>query len=302
MPVRFSEHFKLNRSQSELDFVDVRLNGDIPLFIDPYALGRRQDVWSIEASNLVVDFFQQAIDYIRKNEDSRAKTVLTHLSEPNETGLGLSKKGRRGRGVAGQQSLDLFDYLKDSTAARTGFLKDLEDCELLVPGISSDKISDITTNIIREKLVEYTTSQCELHGVPTQLVAVGLRWDSHQHNWTEEQYAQLPVYKGRRLFLVPKAIVRHRMAYDYREYYNDHVLTFLQTFHLNAGSSLVELLRNGKRRVTKKSLKEKHPLSKGFLYEFSKNNPEVLERYKNELVTCESLTMRLSETWQETLQ
>jgi hypothetical protein len=176
MAKRLSKHFKLNKSQAELDFVDVDLTGDMPLYIDPYALSKRQDQWSVEASNLVVDFFQQAIDHIRCGEESEAKSILSNLSEPNDTGLGLSKKGRRGRGVAGQQSLDLFDYLKDSTAAKTGFLKDLEDCELLVPGISSDKISDITTNIIREKLVEYTTAQCELLGIPSQRLPAGQFW------------------------------------------------------------------------------------------------------------------------------
>lgn len=70
------------------------------------------------------------------------------------------------------------------------------------------------------------------------------------------------------------------MAYDYQEYYNDDVLAFLQAYHLEAGSSLVQLLRNGKRRVTKKSLKERNPLSKEFLYEFSKAHPDVFEKYK----------------------
>ena len=282
MGVRLSGHFKLNKSQAELDFVDVPLNGDIPLFIDPHALGKREDVWSIEASNLVVDFFQQAIAHIRQGEDNRAKAILSHLGEPNETGLGLSKKGRRGRGVAGQQSLNLFDYLKDSTAARTGFLRDLEDCELLVPGISNDKISDITTNIVREKLVEYTINQCDLLGIPTRLVPAGRFWDTHHHDWSEDEYQSLPVHQGRRLLFVPKAIARYRMAYDYQEYYNNYVLTYLQAYHLDSRTSLVELLRNGKRRVTKKSLKEIHPLSKEYLYQFSKENPAIFEQYKNE--------------------
>ena len=182
--------------------------------------------------------------------------------------------------MAGQQSLDLFDYLKDSTAAKTGFLKDLEDCELLVPGISNDKISDITTNIIREKLAEYTTAQCNLLRVPSQRIPAGQFWDSNAHEWAPEDYADLPVYKFQRLLLVPKAIVRRRMAYDHQEYYNHDVLLFLQAQHLAAGSSLVQLLRNGKRRVTKKSLKERNPLSKEFLYGFSKEHPDVFERYK----------------------
>jgi hypothetical protein len=73
MAKRLSKHFKLNKSQAELDFVDVDLTGDMPLYIDPYTLSKRQDQWSVEASNLVVDFFQQAIDHIRRGEESEAK-------------------------------------------------------------------------------------------------------------------------------------------------------------------------------------------------------------------------------------
>jgi hypothetical protein len=47
-------------------------------------------------------------------------------------------------------------------------------------------------------------------------------------------------------------------------------------------SSLVEVLKNGTRRVTKKSIKE-HPdyqMSKEFIYAFCDRHPEVLEQYK----------------------
>jgi hypothetical protein len=36
----FAEHFRLNKSQAELDFVDVPIDGDIPLFVDPFAISR----------------------------------------------------------------------------------------------------------------------------------------------------------------------------------------------------------------------------------------------------------------------
>lgn len=282
MAKRVSQHFKLNKSQAELDFVDVPLTGDLPLFIDPYALSKRTDLWSFEASNLVVDFFERAVTHIRNGDNDDAKAILTRLGEPNDTGLGLSRKKRQGKGVSGKQSMELYDYLKDSTAAKTGFLKDLEDCELLVPGISRDKISDITTNIIREELVGYTQDQCNLHGIPMENVPCGKFWDPQLHEWTQDSYAALPTYKDSRLLLVPKAIARYDLAFDHREYYNGHVLNFLQAHHLQAGDSLVHLLRNGSRRVTKKDLKQKYPLSKDFLYRFSKEHPDIFEKYKNE--------------------
>jgi len=43
------------------------------------------------------------------------------------------------------------------------------------------------------------------------------------------------------------------------------------------------VLKNGKRRVTKKSLKEEHPLTKEYLLRFSEEHPEVLKEYKAHL-------------------
>ena len=44
------------------------------------------------------------------------------------------------------------------------------------------------------------------------------------------------------------------------------------------------VLKNGRRRVTKKYLESTYPLSKEFLFQFSEVHPEVLERYKESLI------------------
>jgi hypothetical protein len=38
---------------------------------------------------------------------------------------------------------------RKSEAVRTGLLTSLEECELMVDGVSDDKISDLTTNVLR---------------------------------------------------------------------------------------------------------------------------------------------------------
>ena len=107
--------------------MDADLTGDMPLFIDPYALSKRQDQWSVEASNLVVDFFEQAIDHIKRGEEVEAQSILSNLSEPNDTGLGFSKKGRRGRGVAGQ--LDLSPKLRQPVKSQNSMNGEFDSWE-----------------------------------------------------------------------------------------------------------------------------------------------------------------------------
>jgi hypothetical protein len=290
--MKFSEFFRIGKSQAELDFVDIDLDTDIPLFIDPYIFSIKTDSWSERCHAEIISFFQTAIDCVRHGLDAHGRHLLDNLSEPNETHLGLSTGTPSGRGVSGKQAMDLYEQLKTSQAATSGLLSELSECDLFVDGISSDKISDMTTNIIRRELIQYSQEQCKLHGIQLQgTVASGRLWDSAAGRW-EQSYVQLPVASGSKVLLVPKASVRWNITFDAYKYYNSFVLNFLQQEHLDSRSGLVETLRSGGRRVTKKALREAYPITKEFLSRFSEEHPEVLEAYKKELEIPRQLTDR----------
>jgi len=286
---RFSEHFALGKSQPELDFVDIPLDTDINLCVDPYALSIiDDDPWFVECNNLVVDFFQLVVNSIRGGFSDVARDLLSNLREPNETRLGLSQGRPSGRGIGRLQAGQLYDRLVTSRAVRTGKLRDLYDCELIIPGIGGDKISDVTTNVIRGKLITYTQAQCRLHRIPIQPRPCRPQWNDQAHCW-KGGYQELPVYQGVGIILVPKAAVRLRPAVDHRDYYRHYVLPELQREYLlaehpDAATGLVKVLRNGKRLPpTKKALEQRHPCSKEYLFEFSEEHPSVLESYKASL-------------------
>lgn len=280
--VKFSEYYNLNKDQSELDFVDVFVNDDIPLYIDPYVFKLKDDVWSVDCNNLINDFFQTVITAI-KNKDSRyAKSLLEHLSEPKETHLGVSRGSVSGKGVSGKQAGDLYEKITKSKAVKTGDLRDISDCELMIPGVGFDKVSDMTTNIIREKLITYTQEQCKLYDIPTRSVPSGLLWSPIEKRWLNGKYVDLPVVNGNKIILVPKHSVVFKPCLSSRELYDFDIVEYIQAEQLTAMSSLVEILKNGKRRVTKKSIKE-HPdykMSKEFIYDFCNKHPEILDSYK----------------------
>lgn len=282
MPIkRFSEIFGLELQQPQLDFVDIIPATDMPLFIDPFAISLKEDEWSQECQRHIAHFFQTALDCVKAGNDDKGRALLNGLSEPNETCLGLSIGTPAGRGVSGKQAHDLYDSLSRSKAAKTGVLEELAECDLFVEGIGRDKISDITTNIIRRLLIEYTQTQCQLHGI--QLLdkyPSGRFWDIENRQWRSE-YAQMPVVNGQRIILTPKYSVRFNLALNAQEYYSHHILNFIQDEEYKRGSSLVRVLKSGEKRPPfKKVLREKFPFSKDFLARFSESNPEVLERYK----------------------
>jgi hypothetical protein len=285
-PATVTSHFKLGKSQGELDFVDVTIDEDVPLFVDPFAISLRPDQWSQNCAQSVQDFFHLVLTRIQAGDKDGALALLRFLREPNETRLGLSSGKSRGAGIGGLQAQQLYDAFADSAAVKTGFLSHLEEAELMIAGIGRDKISDLTTNIIRRELAAYTKEQCELLGIPTQKAALPPYFDRDQERWLSD-YFDLPVVNGAPLVLVPKIIVRYDLAYNHDRYYRGFVVDFLQAEALNAGSSLVTTLKSGQKRVYKKDIQEKHPLSKEFLYRFSKEHPEVLQKYRAELEEVE---------------
>jgi hypothetical protein len=290
---RVSSIFGLGKTQSELDFVDVDVDTDTPLFVDPYALSRRRDVWCKDAHNTLTDYFQRVIAAIKTNRDDDAKELLAYLQEPNETRLGLSQGKPQGAGIGHFQADALFDALKSSAAVKTGLIQSLEECELMIEGIGWDKISDLTTNVIRGHLISYTKDQCALLNIPTQNLALPAFFDRASGTWIED-YHMIPLAAGRPLLLMPKIIARITGAYNSAYYYNHFVLDFLQAQHLEAHTNLVRSLRNGNRVVYKKQLKEEYPFSKHFLFQFSKDNPHVLDQYRTSLIEIEQRNLKAS--------
>lgn len=284
----FSEVYGIGLDQSQLDFVDVSPWKDTPLFIDPFAISTRQDDWSRRCHQHIVHFFQTALDFVRSGHEKEAKMLLNGLSEPNETCLGLSQGVPAGRGVSGKQAVDLYQSLANSQAAKSGLLEELAEFDLFIEGVGPDKTSDITTNIIRRLLIQYTLDQCKLHGI--ELVGThptGRFWDIDNVCWRSE-YTPLPVIDGRRIILVPKYSVRRRMAINSQEYYSHHITSYIQQEEFNRGSPLVRVLKNGDRRPPyKRDIKTNFPFSKDFVARFSQENPQVLADYKKLYMSLE---------------
>jgi hypothetical protein len=277
--MRFSEHFKLGKEQAELDFVDVDPGKDLELYVDPYAIEIRNDDWSAECGDHIRSFFQAVLDALRTGQVRKAEHLVSHLSEPNETCLGVSSGKPRGRGVGSFQGEQILEALRKSVAFKSGLLSDLAEAELFIEGIGRDKISDLTTNIIRGPLLRYTKEQCDLHGVRTKRVATAAAWQPSRSQW-ESGYASLPVVNGKPILLVPKFSVRQRLSLESQEFYNHHMVEFLRSEYQDSASGLVHVLKSGRRRVLKKDVKERHPFIKDDLAKFVTEHPEVLVAYK----------------------
>lgn len=275
---RFSEHYRLNASQAELDFVDISTDYDTPVYVDPYAIEIQEDAWSDAASHLIRSFFLEVLEALRRDDDLRAQNLMSHLTEPSETFLGVSLAKPKGRGVGRKQAGQMIQAIKRSKAFETGLLHDISEMSLYVEGVDRDKISDLTTNIIRSQLVAYTNEQCAMFGIPVTSYNGPALWDVDRLNWVGKK-VDLPHIDGHAVLLVPKYIVRRRLSLDSQEFYNKQITDHLVSEHLTASSSLVQVLKSGP-KVYKKDVREEHPRSKKFIAEMVAEHPELLDLYK----------------------
>jgi len=279
--MRVSEYYGIRRTQPTLDFVDVDISGDVRLFVDPRALRLLKTDWATDCVALIQNFFHTVLQAIQEGEHEHARGLLSALKEPNETHLGLSRGRAQGRALGHKSAREVWEALSKSEAVRTGLLEDLEDTILMVPGISSDIVSDMATNIIREPLIRYTQDVCAYYGIPVQVdVDSGPLWDPRDREWYSE-FSALPVTSAGKLLLVPKAIVRRRMDYNEDEYYRYYVLEFLREMELSANTKLVRLLKSGVHRVTKKDLIKKYGAGKEMIVDITRKHPEILDRYRD---------------------
>lgn len=286
--MRITEYFNLNRKQNELDFVDIDFNNDTPLFIDPYFLSIREDRWSQEANSTLESFFQYII-LLFKNEKIEEAQKNFIFTEPYETCLGLSKQGIKGKSIGEKDATTLFTYILESGVFDDDLISSINEIKIFVDNISHDKISDLTTNVIRKHLIEYTKQQCNLYNIPLEKqIATNKYWDSYSLEWTAS-YEEMLVIDDRPILLVPKSIVSRKEGHHYEssKYARHYVLNFLASEELKLNTSLVkrEILKNGKikKNVVKKEVAEKYnAYSKEFLRYFTKRHPEYFERFKED--------------------
>lgn len=295
--MRISEAFGLKKSQYELDFVDIDVDKDLPLFLDSYFIKSLKTPLGANATNDITSFTNLFMHLLKSGFDKEAAELFSFLGEPNETCLGLSHNNPRGRGIGPADTEKIFNSIKESRAFRSGVLEDLEDLRVFVPGIDRDKISDMVTNIIRGQLIMYTQSQCRLWGIKlASTVPSGYIWNRSELVWQEE-YTEMLVISGKKILLVPKHIVSFSKEYTPQKYLQHFVLNFLQKKHLMDNSKLVQVFKRKdgteRRFVTKKSIKDLEIPDKNFLVKFTVKHPQVFRDFKK--ITKKDLHRLLNE-------
>lgn len=221
-------------NQTEVDFVIPRLGLDLPLGIDPFLLYKSRDDELRALHAAMLQYFNEGIDLLRRGKTAKAREWFT-FPEVIEIGLGYSQHTKRGRGVGEGLSQMITDSISASPAILDRELKHIEELQLISVGIGADRVSDITANLLKRYLIEYTRKQATLWnlslrpGVPVERI-----WDNETRQW-HGGYYDLPVSDVDQLpiLLVPRRLVRLLPWINYDDYRTSEFKTFLKAKKLD---------------------------------------------------------------------
>ncbi|NBN04129.1 hypothetical protein [Proteus sp. G2665] len=279
--MKFSDAFHMGQQQTSLDFIDIPLDTDLRFFIDPTSIRTLKTTWGKNLEKLIQDYFSDIMASIKHGDLKRAGILLSSLKESNAFHLGYSAKKSSGKALGEKTAQLILESLKNSKAAQSGLLADLEDTALTIEGIASDRISDSVCNILKLPFIEYTQKVCEFYNVGMTEVSGVRLWDSTSGRWSKKTF-YLPVHNGEEIILIPKVLAREKIAYSHSSFYRKYIIPEIRAEHLNAGSALVVLLR-GKQTVTAKRIIEEFGQSKAFIEGQIVKYPDSIKQYKEEL-------------------
>ena len=209
------------KGHANYDFLDVVVNDDNCLFIDPILIEMADDDWCKEANLLIQSFFNKFYEAYRSGSIVKKKDVLAHSREQNGTRLGYGN-GRNGKGNTAQGLLHDFRPLERLISKITTIDK-AEDLPVFIPGFAEDGLSDMITNILHDHLNQFTTQQLTKFGISNNSEKQFWTWNRTEERWVK---VNRPCYRidGRELLLVPKNIVRKKYLFNTHQYFTRIIL------------------------------------------------------------------------------
>lgn len=276
--MKLSELF--NVPPNEQDFYDLDLCGDTKLFIEPGRILVSKDELSRQAWTDIKDFFACLVAAHGEGaSDLERFMIVEHLHEVNATKLGYGN-GRNGKAKTPKGMLQTFsqlgDFLKQDVPISEPF-----DFPLLFPKFGIDCLSDAITNILLNRLSEYTYEQCERLHVDENYFRVPKKelyyWNAEMHRWEVYQRKQL-IINGEVILLVPKRWLDSYLYCNTNHFLNKMILHTLQ----DEQTTIVDgKLMRPTIKILSQYVREKHGLPHDVVVEFVRKNPDLLRRYHN---------------------
>jgi hypothetical protein len=206
----FSDAFEIADAE-QYEWFNPILERDSPVFVDPFSIFADSDESWQRAHDTIIDYFHGAFEILAKSDLREShqfyqRAVILMLSpEPKEFRLGYAGT-TDGSGTG--EALAKLIVRAMVQAIRNGLedIRHFEELGILVEGINSDRIGDMTCNLLKPRLIEYTQDICRSLGIPMSENTLKhsiynkarWRWDDGDH------LVPVDPVSGKPILLVPK--------------------------------------------------------------------------------------------------
>ncbi|PZO43916.1 MAG: hypothetical protein DCF21_10220 [Leptolyngbya sp.] len=197
----FSDYFEVDVSVlDKYGALNICIEADLPLFIDPFLLFASDKAAYQTLHDEIVEHLINLKQIAINNPQSDLH--IFQFPEVKQNWLGLCKWGNNGKGLGSQ-------FARNLIAAFNGFYTNfgnevitasshIEKLTLVGSGIGRDFISDFTTNLMLEHLLEYTQEFARLHLQENKRKKFSIRcsFDSSLIIWKPKTFDLPYFYKG----------------------------------------------------------------------------------------------------------
>lgn len=209
MDIYFTDFFQVSPDEvEEYGAFNVSLINDLPLFIDPFLLFNSEKEEYQRLHDQIIDYLKFLRDKsVRESIDEGLLKSWFTFSEVKQNWLGYSESGNAGSGLGSKfaQALNrnLNTFFTDFGRERVTEGSHLEKLTLIEPKVGRDNISDFTTNLIKNYLLEYTQTLAQRYirlefrrSIPVDKVRFNYAtevWESRRFDlpWDGEDYVLL---------------------------------------------------------------------------------------------------------------
>jgi len=213
--IYFSQHF--NVSPEVLDnygAFDISIINDLPLFIDPFQLFNSKKPLYKHLHDKIIRYLQFLRDKSVGGQVNRGLLKAWYtFPEVKQNWLGFSLSGNKGRGLyldfANSLNRNLNIIFKDFGKEQIASGSHLEKLCLIKKGVGKDSISDFTTNLIKDFLLEYTQTFAQKHIVDDlrrTVVIDKVKFNYNTETWEPKEF-DLPYINDDYVVLTPKDIL-----------------------------------------------------------------------------------------------
>jgi hypothetical protein len=218
MDLFFSDHFKVKRNDlDKYGAFNISLVSDLPLFIDPFLLFNSKKKKYKELHESIIKYLVFLKDKSASQTiDTGALKAWYVFKEVEQNWLGFSLVGNKGSALGmdfgralNENLYKLFQNFGTEKKKKIAGGSHLEKLCLIRDGVGRDNISDFTTNLIKEFLLEYTQAFAQKHidaNLRDKFRIPKTRFNYSTETWEEAEF-DLPKFNNDFVLLTPKELL-----------------------------------------------------------------------------------------------